>query len=169
MRTKKLFQFTTLFALAGALTACLETPLDAPDVSYGVETTIQDPCELYPVGDSRCCGVFLTGDAADWMTCVEGPGYDGDLDGVDDDCERIIAEAFAPELRVSQTDNARRYEPYWAVTLSPDYSHLRVLYLFSYNDDAGAPWMTDPLVPDWAKSAHRGDSEWILLSQSSLS
>jgi len=43
-----------------------------------------------------------------------GVSIDTDGDDVDDECERMIAETFAPELVFSSGDNAAGRETYWA-------------------------------------------------------
>lgn len=77
----------------------------------GTMATMQDPCPM-PGQSPECDGVFLTRGASDWGSCALAPGYDGDGDGVDDLCEFRVAEAFAPQLYVSQSEQARIRESY---------------------------------------------------------
>lgn len=90
-----------------------------------------------------------------WFDCYGSSGVpgDGDGDGLKDECERAIAEAFAPQLHLQWMDFAPSREPYWAVApLDPSWYKVRIFYALAYHRDAGG-----------LLTGHYGDSEFVIV------
>jgi hypothetical protein len=88
------------------------------------------------------------------------PAADLDRDGLRDDCEYELAQAFRPLLAMSAADRAPSNEPYWSVTrqstsFGPNVPPIKIIYALSYYRDPG-----DPLS---SFHAHDGDSEFIII------
>jgi len=137
---------------------CTDTPVEiapASDswkagamASVAPMATISDPCPT-------CTGIFLTRGGYSWDVCYIAPGGDADRDHIDDGCEAQLAVAFAPELRLSYTDDDVSRETYWAVGMSddPDLDRtLRIFYALGYHQDTGI-----------SPFRHKGDSEFVEL------
>ena len=97
-----------------------------------------------------------------WPYCVASVGLtasqDADADGIPDDCEFALAQAFRPMLAMNSGDEAPDMEPYWAVTKSyssPYGSDIKIFYALSYYRDPG----------DFRfhLESHDGDSEFIVV------
>jgi len=87
---------------------------------------------------------------------------DADIDGVRDNCEAALAQAFRPMLAMNNADAAPDMEPYWAVTKTYGSSYgstLKIFYALSYYRDPGDP--------NFIVDAHDGDSEFIVVGVSS--
>lgn len=123
-------------------------------------------------------GIFL-GEAITAQYCLGSGGTDLDGDGLRDFCEKLLSQAFAPELRYSIDDDIRG-EPYWAAR-KVNNNTVRIAYLFSYYQDFGAInptacraevtsfiWVffgvpaVFGLDPDEVCNPHNGDSEYVV-------
>lgn len=94
-------------------------------------------------------------------TCLDVSLGDSDVDGVNDECERVVATRFAPLLNVQRSEfrgDVERIpgEYYYGVMRLPGDYHLRILYLPAYYRDLG-------FVPG---AGHAGDSEFIVIDVS---
>lgn len=119
-------------------------------------TMTEAGCELdpdCPGGNSdpypNAMGYWL-GTSTTPTKCFDPSGQtinDIDYDGMNDYCERMLAEHFRPQLIYHPFDCNMGMEPYWAakyfenVASNPGSNHrvARVAYLFSYYLDCGAP------------------------------
>lgn len=102
-------------------------------------------------------------------SCAPNPGYpipdvsqDEDQDGVQDQCEYELAQAFHPQMQFTSDDCDTSREPYWAVNRlnSPidGTPVMQIFYAISYHTDCGSPRPDCP-----AECApHYGDSEFIV-------
>jgi hypothetical protein len=91
--------------------------------------------------------------------CTSPAGDDADQDGVRDGCEEVIAQNFAPVLRMDERDRCPTREPYWSVARRPESPRsLKIMYLLSYHLDCPNPALI------WGDTGHRGDSEWIVIT-----
>jgi hypothetical protein len=111
--------------------------------------------------------------------CFAAGAWDPDNDGMANDCENVLAQAFAPGLwfmRDCNWDNrfARMGgEYYFAVQRAPgqEYDAARIAYLPAYYLDCGTPHDAISLcgasqltpLTDGACAGHTGDSELIML------
>ena len=77
---------------------------------------------------------------------------DSDADGLNDECERRVARAFAPTLMVDPDDDLTRDE-YWVVMPGVD-GAIMVFYAFGYHRDLG--------LYSHQLWGHRGDSEFLV-------
>jgi hypothetical protein len=119
--------------------------------------------------DSLAAGYFFPGTENQWEHCASGD-IDQDSDGLDDDCEYLLAVAFRPLLSVGIGDDVNR-EPRWAAKWLNDEAEtytVRIAYLPSYWVDLGLP--TGPILTaclalggGFQCGNHAGDSEWISL------
>jgi hypothetical protein len=81
---------------------------------------------------------------------------DLDADGLDDNCELRLAQAFAPMLRFSSGEDCPGGEAYWGAKFFDDWypyntgNFVRIAYLMAYYMDCGT-------------GGHTGDSEFIQL------
>lgn len=88
---------------------------------------------------------------------------DADADSVADYCEKLVAQAFAPELNWSYTYDDVRREPYW-VAGRLDGLTIRVGYLFGYYYDLGSDHGSCNVPPlHYLCFPHNGDSEAVFL------
>ena len=135
------------------------------EVLQGPSAKVQPMCQLgcQGTGDPNpgAPGVFL-GEGARPIDCFDGVQNDLDEDGVGDYCEKRVAEAFAPQLAVGQTDNVGR-EPRWALKLAYNFGNhqaLAIFYALSYYVDLGT---NDPICNNFFADelcrGHYGDSE----------
>ena len=144
-------RWALLVLLVPFLTACDLTQTVAPPTSgenaaadITILATQQDPCPT-------CVGIWLTRAASDWSQCYGNPSIDADNDALDDNCEYLVANAFAPLLMMSPGDGCPTREPYFVAR--PDYGlQMEIFYLLSYHRDCGS-----------APYGHAGDSEWIAM------
>jgi hypothetical protein len=92
--------------------------------------------------------------------CTSPSGDDADQDGVRDGCEEMIAQQFAPVLRIDQNDRCSGREPYWSVARwsGPIGSagSVKIMYFLSYYLDCPNSALL------WGNTGHDGDSEWII-------
>ena len=96
---------------------------------------------------------------------------DRDVDGIDDDCELALAQAFAPELIVdprecswdASVEPARLGRGYlFAAERAPDHRAIRIAYIPAYFRDCG--WEGLQCVGRGLEcAAHAGDSELIVV------
>lgn len=140
-----------LFALPAMMVACANTDATAPDnprVTSGAATLV-GPMATSPDPCPTCTGIYLTRSAADWSQCYGNASPDEDRDQLNDNCEYLVAAAFAPMLNMSPQDGCKTHEPYFAAR--PDYGvQMEIFYLLGYHWDCGS-------------LGHPGDSEWIAL------
>lgn len=112
-------------------------------------------------------GYFFPGTENTWGHCADGD-LDADSDGLDDDCEYMLAYSFRPEISWVYFDNFNR-EPRWAaewVDGDPAGRTVRLAYLLSYWLDIGDGGTSGTICGIAGSSAcdgHLGDSEWIRL------
>ena len=86
----------------------------------------------------------------------DGPASDLDYDGLADDCESDVADAFGPVLVVhpdEYEDSTLTRETYWAARPIGNGS-IKIFYALGYHKDPGRHGFTD----------HSGDSEFIVLT-----
>lgn len=143
------------------LTSCAEqgrSPME-------IETISTDPphqmnCDFAPCTDPspQAPGVHL-GAGITPAYCFAAAS-DIDHDGFDDNCERLLAQNFRPEMASAPSDDTRG-EVYFIV--QPVGSNIRVTYLLGYYWDLGDPhaWCETPFTPECG--GHHGDSEWVSL------
>ncbi|MEO6863863.1 MAG: hypothetical protein ABI229_00285 [Gemmatimonadaceae bacterium] len=138
-------------------------PLDA---SCDPETAII-PCDP-PNGTPGVSGVYLPSGGT-MNSCSPNPGVpladvsqDRDRDGVQDQCEYELANAFHPQMQFTSDDCDVSREPYWAATRmnSPidGTPVIAIFYAISYHYDCGSP---SPFCPTQC-AGHLGDSEFIV-------
>ncbi len=134
---------------------------------------------IEPVDDARTTGPTSAASAADTdcglVVCPEEPGRggaggstdlanyvgltieecqsgtDSDGDGLTDDCEKKVAQAFAPWMRVHPDDDVTRDEYY--VVMPSTGNRILVFYAFGYHRDHGRA----------SFYAHNGDSEFVIV------
>jgi hypothetical protein len=98
---------------------------------------------------------------------------DLDLDGLDDNCERSLADAFRPHFVFNPTDCNIGGAPHWAakyfpkagVNLKPT---VRIIYMAAYYQDCGVPNLGSTFACNFGPAAdpcsgHYGDSEFVTL------
>src|SRR5216110_119645 len=174
--------FTALVASALLLASCRsDNPLDAPPLQADAQCN-DDPLLCGPVdgtihdgtGDgsvTQVAGDPSPGAPGIWLGWYGSGQYcyanynsfmnDGDHDWLDDQCEYLIAKAFAPALAISPADGYDKGEPYWAVKYFPNDPNygwgefVRIAYMPAYYRDGGTPGS--------GATAHVGDSEFIMV------
>lgn len=158
-----------MFARTRSGTSSINTsrPMVSPlDASCDPETAII-PCDGSD-GGSGAYGVFLPSGGT-MNSCAPNPGVpfadtlqDHDRDGVQDQCEYELANAFHPQMQFTSDDCDFSREPYWAATRmnSPidGTPVIAIFYAISYHYDCGSPRPDCPV--DCA--GHYGDSEFIV-------
>ena len=103
-----------------------------------------------------------------WMDCTANPQSDADMDGVDDQCELSVAQAFAPQLVYANGETSSARKTYWAARKNPTGKErsLRIFYALSYLSDTGIVTESNNtshvLMPS-GKWGHFGDSEFIVI------
>jgi hypothetical protein len=145
----------------------LQTSVSPLDDTCDPETAII-PCQSEDGSGSGAYGVFLPSGGT-MNSCAPNPGVpfadisqDQDRDGVQDQCEYELANAFHPQMQFTSDDCDSSREPYWAATRmnSPiDGTPVIVIfYAISYHLDCGSP------RPDCPADCgpHYGDSEFIV-------
>lgn len=112
-----------------------------------------------PTANSEPTGIWLDGD---WFyaRCTTDLALDADQDGINDDCEYVIAHTFRPVLKVSHHNNNLGRESYWAVAKGSLPESFKVFYALAYYRDGG----TDNV----GFGGHLGNSEFIVLTASHL-
>ncbi len=139
------------------------SPLDA---SCNPETAII-PCDP-PNGSPGASGVYLPSGGT-MNSCSPNPGVpfadslqDRDRDGVQDQCEYELANAFHPQMQFTSDDCDVSREPYWAATRmnSPidGTPVIAIFYAISYHRDCGSSRLDCPADC----GGHYGDSEFIV-------
>ncbi len=163
----------------------------------GLATGVEDPSfELHCSKQPEGCpndpppppgpGYFL-GTATTAGTCFSATGVninDADFDGMDDGCERRIAEQFSPMISAvpPSFDCGPTIEPYWAAKYFPTSGNLvRIAYLLAYRRDCGSGNIGTALLAkvfqvislngfivdlstDDPGAGHSGDSEWVMVN-----
>ncbi len=174
--------FTAVVVSAQLLASCRsDNPLDAPSLQADAQCN-DDPLLCGPVdgtihdgtGDgsvTQVAGDPSPGAPGIWLGWYGSGQYcyanynsfmnDGDHDWLDDQCEYLIAKAFAPALAISPSDGYDKGEPYWAVKYFPNDPNygwgefVRIAYMPAYYLDGGTPGS--------GATAHVGDSEFIMV------
>ncbi|MBA3404704.1 MAG: hypothetical protein H0U13_08485 [Gemmatimonadaceae bacterium] len=99
---------------------------------------------------------------------VGDPSLDRDADGIVDQCEFEIADAFSPQLQFDSDDCDTGREPYWAANyqVSPIDGKpvIRVFYAISYYSDCGVPNIYCQYNANCY--GHAGDSEFVIVEVS---
>ncbi len=123
-----------------------------------------------PAPDSA--GYYFAGYRFTWEGCTN-PDIDVDEDGLLDDCEYTLADAFAPLASFGDADDVRR-ETRWAARWD-DGQSVYIAYLFGYWLDMGdtegshqmcfglEPFPPFVLLGVEGCNGHLGDSEYIVL------
>jgi hypothetical protein len=123
-----------------------------------------DYCDPGSGGTESLAGILLPAQFTQYyckgVSPTIGPGEDVDHDGVRDDCEAALAQAFSPRLMRAAEDEAPQMEPYFSVaSRQPDpfgyRAVIKIFYALGYYRDPGSPGLH--------YDAHDGDSEWIIL------
>jgi hypothetical protein len=97
---------------------------------------------------------------------------DLDLDGVDDNCERSLAEAFRPHFVFSPYDCNIGGGPHWAAKYYPvktgvvSKPTVRIVYMAAFYQDCGVPNLGSTFTCNFGFasepcSGHYGDSEFV--------
>lgn len=97
---------------------------------------------------------------------------DIDRDGLEDDCERQLAESFLPSFATSPYDCDLGGRPHWAAKYFPpgpgvSTPTVRIIYLHAFYQDCGTADVTNPSICNnplgGACDGHSGDSEFLIL------
>jgi hypothetical protein len=129
------------------------------DPYYCDPLTVVTECQQPPTANSEPTGIWLNGDWS-YARCTTDLALDVDQDGINDDCEYVIAHTFRPVLKVSHHDNTLGRESYWAVAKGSLPESFKIFYALAYYRDGG----TDNV----GFGGHLGDSEFIVLTASHL-
>lgn len=97
----------------------------------------------------------LTIPASSTCFVTSGASGDTDADGITQECEYQLANAFRPHLAVTASEPFLGREPYFAVKKGDAGSSVHIFYAFAYYRDGG-----DPTLFDF--KAHPGDSEFVV-------
>lgn len=164
----RLPNFMLASIVVAALTACSD-PQPGVGPSYsgsaaeleGTPFCVEGCLDEDPSASSP--GVFINTNVTG-TKCFNGSQTDYDQDGVSDQCERLLAGAFAPELAMSSNDRTGR-EPKW-VARKVGTNRVLILYLLSYFHDDGpsTSWCNQNVLDLFEREAcagHYGDSELI--------
>lgn len=134
------------------------------------------PCEPPPgEGNPGLWGAYIPSNGT-MGSCTPNPGApipdvseDADRDGVRDQCEYELAQAFHPQLQFDERDCNTTREPYWAANyqVAPVDGQpvITIFYAISYHYDCGSPV---PLCPFDKCEPHNGDSEFVVLEVSTV-
>jgi hypothetical protein len=151
-----------MLALTAGSAACRDgrSPVAPPAAVAGSPRMVGDL-------DPRAPGIFTGWSSAQCLDIDDG--NDADHDGVVDLCERIMAAAFAPELRFS-SDCIIDSDDVLGLRLGGDYGYavqqiggaMRIAYLPAYYADCGAPAGIDGGFNVFG-DGHSGDSEMIIV------
>jgi hypothetical protein len=143
---------------------CPHDPPDKPDFAgslhnYDTSTALSEPISP-PDPSPGAEGMWLNLNHQDCWEPYYSAGSshsDRDLDGFDDNCEFRLAQAFAPMIRFSGSEECSGGEAYWGAkyfdNIEPYHTgdFVRLAYLMSYYKDCG-------------ELGHIGDSEFIQLT-----
>jgi hypothetical protein len=99
---------------------------------------------------------------------------DVDLDGLDDNCERSLADAFRPHFVFSPYDCNIGAGPHWAAKYFPakvgvlSKPTVRIIYMAAFYQDCGVPELGSTFACNFGFavdpcSGHYGDSEFVTL------
>lgn len=162
-----------LFALLCLAACAVDLPTDATRSSTAGSANTWDYAYLCSLGYTEYCeyeeqvdpdpyapGLWLGGLLAPPGNCfaTQGGG-DEDEDGLQDECETRLAEAFMPLLHFSPQDDVRG-ERYWIVAPHPTDGGVWIGYLLGYYNDHGCAAGGCEFVGDHIDD-HQGDSEII--------
>jgi hypothetical protein len=97
---------------------------------------------------------------------------DLDLDGMDDNCERSLADAFRPHFVFNPNDCDIGGGPHWAAKYYPVKTGIvpkptvRIIYMAAFYQDCGVPDLGNTIGCDFGPfvepcSGHYGDSEFV--------
>lgn len=151
------------------------TPVSSLYIGDCNPETADTPCEPPPgEGNPGQNGVYLPSGGT-MGSCTPNPGVpiadesqDHDQDGVQDQCEYELAQAFHPQMQFMTNDCQTGREPYWAVNRinSPIDGKpvIQVFYAIGYYYDCGCPCPGCRIYTGCA--SHFGDSEFIVLEVS---
>ncbi|MBA2686540.1 MAG: hypothetical protein H0U64_00425 [Gemmatimonadaceae bacterium] len=152
--------------------ATISTPdLEVKDLYVAPVVATESPeCSPWAIQEcsveqSGAMGVYLPSSFT-MATCRPAggtdPSSDRDQDGVVDQCEYEIANAFHPQLQFDSRDCNTGREPYWAanykVSSIDNQPVIQVFYAISYYSDCGSPSLLCPAQC----YGHFGDSEFII-------
>jgi hypothetical protein len=115
---------------------CDTHPIECPD-------GIPDP---NPAAPGYYVGANIT--AANCFSPSGAGITDFDKDGMADNCEQVLAQAFRPMLSLATPSfDCETKEPYWAVKYFPAKSSVvRIAYLFAYRKDCGTASFASKLL-----------------------
>lgn len=141
----KLLGPLSVFAVVATLAACADTPaLTGASPRSILSSRVGGPTPLCVEGcldpdpDPSAPGYFFPGLENQFAHCADGD-HDQDQDGLDDECEYLLAHAFRPEMSSGLGDDVRG-EPRWAaewLDSDPGSAVVRIAYLPSYWIDLG--------------------------------
>ena len=179
MPTRSPTPFPVLLVTDGAATLRPSSPWSlSPDPAPGTISARRSMAMEYAADASDYTP--LTKDVGYSMDdCITNVAVDADSDGIDDDCEVALAEAFYPMMSISRDDRSSwERESYWEVDDKPDSVctdwHERpryctnwrkttpppsIFYGFGYYDDPGYRHPPGSKL----KGAHPGDSEFVVV------
>jgi len=90
------------------------------------------------------------------MVAAGAPG-DADGDGILQQCEHELADAFGPYLQWDLGEETSQRQPYFAVKRGGTSTEVKIMYMMSYFADGGH---------DFWGGAHDGDSEFLIFTVS---
>lgn len=162
LSVRPLFVLATLLAVSACDSPTLAPVQPSTDARAG---NFSIACQLGCVDidpNPAAAGVFLGNEITATYCWDDLSSGDVDADGLSDYCEKLVAQAFAPELYFSPGDAMGR-EPRWAARLKSG-NAIRVAYLPSYYRDAGSGSFgcTLPGHPS-SCNGHNGDSEILAM------
>lgn len=146
---------------------CRETPGCWPEPDIDPYKT-QPGFRISTVSPQGCFAINTAGQNA------AGTGInDIDWDGLDDNCERELAERFRPQFVVSPYDCDLGGAPHWAAKYFPakagvvEKPTVRIVYLSAFYRDCGTPEtgnaFCDLSLISSKCSGHLGDSEFVVV------
>lgn len=146
----------TLLAVVLTMSACtdIENLIEPTGVNTGPTPAADTDCGLVVCPEGPRPGGGASTNVPNYVgltieQCQSGTDSDGD--GLTDHCEKTVAQAFAPLMRVHPSDDVTRDE-YYAVTPSTG-NRILVFYAFGYHRDHGRAGLY----------AHNGDSEFVIV------
>lgn len=147
------------FFFAALLVGCQDASPVGPNPPANAEAITPDCYEgcLETDPDPEAPGYFVAGQMYSYEGCTD-VDYDVDQDGLDDYCEILLAQFFAPSMSFLYGDDVSR-DMRWAARA--DDGVVIIAYLLGYYLDNGS----DLCFGTAGKCAgHQGDSEWVSLS-----
>jgi hypothetical protein len=149
--------------------ACSEDPAGVESYDGSLQSGTLQVC--YPTEENNFCAGGGSSGGGDpcpgcigvdagffsYEECVAAGQVDQDVDGIADECEYQLANAFKPAFWWDSGDSNLGREPHYAVRTYPDQS-MRIFYALAYYRDGGMP------ITGW--EGHAGDSEFIIVDVS---